>query len=156
MVCLRHVLAHNTADEVGRILEHVHALLRPGGCCYVAESDLTANRIDPPVADLVDLTDRYVAYLRSVGRNPSAGPMMGSTLLGAGFELVGRHATYAMPPRGTGVRPPAWAAREAMVDAGIATAEDVERWDRALTEHLDDVVNTFVAGHLIIGRAPIA
>ncbi len=156
VVCLRHVLAHNTVDEVGRILEHVHALLRPGGCCYVAESDLTANRIDPPVADLVDLTDRYVAYLRSVGRNPSAGPMMGSTLLGAGFELVGRHATYAMPPRGTGVRPPAWAAREAMVDAGIATAEDVERWDRALTEHLDDVVNTFVAGHLVIGRAPIA
>lgn len=154
VVCLRHVLAHNTADEVTRVLGHVRDLLRPGGSCYVAESDLTANRFDPPVADLVDLTDRYISYLRSVGRNPAAGPTMGSTLIDAGFELVGRHAEYAMPPRGTGVRPPSWAAREAMVDSGLATADDVERWDRALTDHLDDLVNVFIAGHLIIGRRP--
>ena len=154
VVCLRHVLAHNTAEEVSRILEHVRVLLRPGGCCYVAESDLTAGRIDPPVADLVDLTDRYITYLRSVGRNPATGPTMGSTLIGAGFELVGRDAQYVMPPRGRGVRPPSWAAREAMVDAGIASTDDVERWDRALTDDLDNVVNTFIAAHLIIGRTP--
>ncbi len=154
VVCLRHVLAHNTADEVTRILEHVQVLLRPGGCCYIAESDLTANRIDPPIADLSDLTERYIAYLRSVGRNPSSGPMMGSTLLSAGFELVGRHAEYLMPPPGRGVRPPAWAARGAMVEAGIASADDVARWDRALTDHLEHAVNIFVAGHLIIGRMP--
>ncbi len=154
VVCLRHVLAHNTAEEMSRILEHVRVLLRPGGCCYVAESDLTANRIDPPIADMVDLTDRYIAYLRSVGRNPASGPMMGSILLAAGFELVGRDAQYVMPPPGRGVRPPSWAAREAMVDAGIATADDVERWDRAFTDHIDDVVNFFVASHLIIGRTP--
>jgi hypothetical protein len=59
-----------------------------------------------------------------------------------------------MPPPGRGVRPPSWAAREAMVDAGIATADDVERWDRAFTDHIDDVVNFFVASHLIIGRTP--
>lgn len=154
VVCLRHVLAHNTADEASRILDHVRSLLRPGGCCYVVESDLTANRIDPPIADLVDLTDRYIAYLRSVGRNPSAGPMMGSTLVAAGFELAGRHAEYVMPPRGTGVRPPSWAARDTMVEAGIATPEDVERWDRAFTDNVDDVVNTFVAGHIVVGRKP--
>ena len=154
VVCLRHVLAHNTADEVTRILEHVRFLLRPGGCCYVAESDLTATRIDPPIADLVDLNDRYVTYLRSVGRNPSAGPTMGSTLVGAGFELLGRHADYVMPPQGRAVRPPAWAAREAMVDAGIATADDVDRWDSALTVELDTVLGTFIASHVIIGRMP--
>jgi ubiquinone/menaquinone biosynthesis C-methylase UbiE len=44
--------------------------------------------------------------------------------------------------------------REAMVDAGIATADDVERWDRALTEDLDNVVNTFIAAHVIIGKTP--
>jgi hypothetical protein len=139
---------------MSRILEHVRVLLRPGGCCYVAESDLTANRIDPPIADMVDLTDRYITYLRSVGRNPASGPMMGSVLLAAGFELVGRDAQYVMPPPGRGVRPPSWAAREAMVDAGIATADDVERWDRAFTDRIDDVVNFFVASHLIIGRTP--
>lgn len=154
VVCLRHVLAHNTADEVDRILEHVRDLLRPGGCCYIAESDLTANRIDPPIADLADLTDRYVDYLRSVGRNPAAGPEMGSTLLRAGFELAGRHAEYVMPPPGRGVRPPSWAAREAMVAAGIATADDVTRWDRALTDHHPNAVSYFVALHLIVGRAP--
>lgn len=154
VVCLRHVLAHNTAAEVDRILAHVRELLRPGGCCYVAESDLTANRIDPPNADLIDLTERYVAYLRSVGRNPAAGPAMGSTLLRAGFELVGRHAEYVMPPPGRGVRPPSWAAREAMVDAGIADADDVARWDQAFTDHLPDAVSSFVAGHLVIGRVP--
>lgn len=154
VVCLRHVLAHNTASEVALILDHVRQLLRPGGCCYVAESDLTANRIDPPNADLIDLTERYVAYLRSVGRNPAAGPEMGSTLLGGGFELVGRHAEYVLPPPGRGVRPPSWAAREAMVDAGIADADDVARWDRAFTEHVPNAINSFVAGHLIIGRVP--
>ncbi len=154
VVCLRHVLAHNTSDEVDRILEHVRELLRPGGCCYIAESDLTANRIDPPIADLTDLTERYIDYLRSVGRNPAAGPEMGSTLVRAGFELAGRHAEYVMPPPGRGVRPPSWAAREAMVAAGIASDDDVERWDRALTDHLDNAVSRFVALHLIIGRAP--
>ena len=154
VVCLRHVLAHNTFEEVSRILEHVRSLLRPGGCCYVVESDLTANRIDPPIPDLVDLTERYIAYLRSLGRNPAAGPMMGSTLAGAGFELAGRHAEYVMPPRGTGIRPPSWAARDAMVAAGIATAADVERWDRAFTEAADTIVNTFVAGHIVVGRKP--
>ena len=39
-----------------------------------------------------------------------------------------------------------------MVDAGMATAKDVERWDRALTDDLDNVVNTFIAAHLIIGE----
>lgn len=153
-VCLRHVLAHNAADEVARILEHVRLLLRPEGCCYVVESDLTANRTDPPNADLSDLNDRYVAYLQSLGRNPAAGPMMGSTLLNSGFELVGRHADYAMPPVGRGVRPPAWAAREAMIAAGVATAADVERWDRALTDFDKSAVNYFIPSHLVIGRVP--
>jgi hypothetical protein len=34
------------------------------------------------------------------------------------------------------MRPPPWAAREAMVAAGLATQEDVDRWQRAL-EALD-------------------
>lgn len=154
VVCLRHVLAHNTDEEVARILTHVRWLLRPGGCCYVVESDLTANRIDPPIPDLVDLTDRYIAFLRAVGRNPAAGPTMGSVLVRAGFDVVARHAEYVMPPRGTGVRPPAWAARQAMVEAGIATPDDVARWDRAFDDHGDAVLAAFVAGHVVIGRTP--
>ena len=36
-----------------------------------------------------------------------------------------------LPP---GVRPPGWAAREAMLAAGLATEADVGRWDRAFQE----------------------
>ena len=32
--------------------------------------------------------------------------------------------------------------------------DDVARWDRALTDHVDNAVNSFVALHLVIGRAP--
>lgn len=152
VVCLRHVLAHNTSEQVVRILEHVRVLLRPGGCCYVAESDLTAIRLDPPNADVSDLNDRYIAYLRSVGRNPATGPTMGSTLLKSGFELMGRHADYVMPPVGRGVRPPAWAAREAMVEAGMATPADVDRWDRALDDFIGTAINYFIPSHLILGK----
>ena len=86
--------------------------------------------------------------------HPATGPMMGSILSPPGSSWVRRDAQYVMPPPGSGVRPPSWAAREAMVDAGIATADDVERWDRAFTARIDDVVNFFVAAHLVIGGRP--
>ena len=32
------------------------------------------------------------------------------------------------------IRPPSWAARDAMIAAGHATQDDVERWERAFAE----------------------
>lgn len=149
---LRHVLAHNTPDEVAQILAHVRSLLRPGGCVYIAESDLTANRSDPPDPDLIDLLDRYIAYLRSVGRNPAAGPALGSVLAASDFEVVARRAGYVMPPPNNPVRPPSWAAREAMREAGLADEDDIARWDRALDRASTTRLATFVAFHLVVAR----
>jgi hypothetical protein len=47
------------------------------------------------------------------------------------LEFRGRYF-IGQPP--AAVRPPSWAAREAMVAAGMATDDDVRRWDRALRE----------------------
>jgi hypothetical protein len=46
-------------------------------------------------------------------------------------EFRGRYL-IGEPP--AGVRPPGWAAREAMVTAGVATTDDVRRWERAFQE----------------------
>ncbi len=152
VVNLRHVLAHNTPDEVAQILAHVRSLLRPDGCVYIAESDLTATRSDPPDPDLTDMLDRYVGYLRSVGRNPAAGPALGSVLAASGFEVIARQAGYFMPPPSTSVRPPAWAAREAMCDAGFADHDDIARWDHALDRATKTRIAAFIAFHLVVAR----
>jgi hypothetical protein len=53
---------------------------------------------------------------------------------GGAEEPVEFRGRYFIGPPPAGVRPPAWAAREAMVAAGTATPDDVRRWDRALQE----------------------
>jgi hypothetical protein len=55
-------------------------------------------------------------------------------LVRAGLEPVEFRGRYFIGPPPAGVRPPAWAAGEAMVAAGTATPDDVRRWDRALQE----------------------
>jgi len=40
----------------------------------------------------------------------------------------GRYTIFPAPP---GMRPPSWAARETMVEQGIASADDVRRWEAA-------------------------
>jgi 2-polyprenyl-3-methyl-5-hydroxy-6-metoxy-1,4-benzoquinol methylase len=56
VVMLRHVLAHNGgAEDV--IVAHLATLLRPGGCLYLVDADLTAIRVIPEAEhpDLVEL-----------------------------------------------------------------------------------------------------
>jgi ubiquinone/menaquinone biosynthesis C-methylase UbiE len=135
VVNIRHVLAHNTPEDQARILRHAFELLRPGGTIYLLDVDLDGGRLDPPDADIQDLMDRYVAHLIDTGRVPHVGPHLGSALRAAGFDAVERWGTIQVPPSValTTVRPPAWAARDAMIASGHATAADVDRWDAALT-----------------------
>jgi hypothetical protein len=55
------------------------------------------------------------------------------------------------------VRRPAWAARQAMVDAGLATEEDLARWDRAYDR--DTAASgrrlVFVPNFRAVGAAPV-
>ena len=159
VVNIRHVLAHNTAVDQIRILEHARALLAPGGAVFVVDSDMTGMRIDPPDADLTDLNDRYAAYLASVGRDPQCGTTLGSLVAGAGFELVERGATFfTLGAETATIRLPGWAARDAMIASGHATAADVDRWDTALTRFAEngEAGNSarFVPRYWAIGQKP--
>ena len=132
-VMLRHVLAHNGGAE-DAIVAHLATLLRPGGCLYLVDADGTAFRTLPEHADLADLNERYAAFRAARGDDNQAGLRLADRLVRAGLELVEFRGRYFIGQPPAGVRPPAWAAREAMVAAGTATPDDVRRWDRALQE----------------------
>ncbi len=154
---LRHVLAHNGGAEEA-IVAHLATRLRPGGCLYLVDADLTAIRVIPQAEhpDLVELQQRYLAFRAARGDDNAAGLRLAERLVGAGLELVefrGRYVIRELSPR---LRSPAWAAREAMVAAGVATEDDVRRWDRAFQEVEAAAVPRTVFAPLFtaIGRRP--
>ena len=70
---------------------------------------------------------------RPGGRQPGR-PAAGRPAGPAGLEVVEFRGRYVIGEQPAGVRPPGWSAREAMVTAGVATEEDVRRWERAFQE----------------------
>jgi SAM-dependent methyltransferase len=156
VVTMRHVLAHNGPAEA-EIIGHLAGLLRPGGCLYLVDVDGTAMRMWPPVPPELDrMTEAYRAFHAARGNDLLTGLRLAGRLREAGLEVVeyvGRYAIFPVPP---GLRPPAWAAREAMVAAGVASADDVAGWDRALSE-LDAAAERptmFAPSFVAIGRRP--
>jgi ubiquinone/menaquinone biosynthesis C-methylase UbiE len=135
VVNIRHVLAHNSDPGQGEILEHVATLLRPEGRLYLVDADGTAGRSDPDEPVLREMLTTYAAHLRDTGRAFDVGPRLGSLCRAHGFELLERRAWVQIVPAAalTEVRPPPWAAREAMLASGHVTPADVARWDAELT-----------------------
>jgi SAM-dependent methyltransferase len=154
-VMLRHVLAHNGGAE-DAIVAHLATLVRPGGCLYLVDADGTAVRTLPEHADLTDLNERYGAFRAARGDDNRAGLRLADRLVRAGLELLEFSGRYFIGQLPTQVRPPSWAAREAMVAAGVATEDDVRRWDRAFREvQAAPVPPTFFAPFFIaVGRRP--
>lgn len=132
---VRHVLAHNGPDEQ-RIVDHVAELVRPGGSVYLVDGDGTALRtldIDP---DLADLSSKYIEFHKRRGNDLEVGLRLGRLLSRAGLRVAAHEGRYSIISAPPGLRPPSWAAREAMVAEGAATAQDVARWEGAL-ERMD-------------------
>lgn len=152
-VC-RHVLAHNGGREAA-IVAHLVDLVRPGGTVYLVDADGTGVRMVPDDPDL-DIGPRYQEFHARLGNDLSVGLQLGRLLEDAGAE-VERFACLApvlRPP--AGVRPPQWAAREAMVAAGVLTEADVERWRRAF-ERMDAQARRpwiFIPMFVAVGRVP--
>ncbi|MGH2814714.1 MAG: methyltransferase domain-containing protein, partial [Actinomycetota bacterium] len=132
-VMLRHVLAHNGGAE-DAIVAHLATLVRPGGCLYLVDVDGTAVRTLPEQADLTDLQERYAAFRAARGDDNRAGLRLADRLARAGLEVLEFRGTYLIGQPPPSVRPPSWAAREAMVAAGVASEDDVRRWHRAFQE----------------------
>lgn len=160
VVNLRHVLAHNTAEHQRRILAHALDLLRPGGSLYAVDVDLSTFRVDPPSEVVEEMGSRYIAHLVDTGRDPAVGPKLGSLASSVGFSDVQRFADVTVPPPFvlSEMRPPAWAAREAMIDSGHVTPGDVERWDRELVTFADTAVAenraAFLLAFMVVARKP--
>jgi SAM-dependent methyltransferase len=129
-VMVRQVLMHNGGSEAA-IVAHLATLLRPGGHLYLIEADMPAFRFDPDDPDLADLWARWLTLMRRRGNDPSIGVRLASLARGAGLGVVLRDARWYCQPREAGVRPAAWAAREALVADGLATPTDIARWDAA-------------------------
>jgi SAM-dependent methyltransferase len=155
VVMLRHVLAHNGGAE-DAIVAHLAARLRPGGCLYLVDADLTAIRVIPEAEhpDLVELQERYLAFRAARGDDNAAGLRLAERLVTAGLELVEFRGRYVIREVAPGLRSPAWAAREAMLAAGMATAEDLRRWDRAFEATARRPATFFAPMFTAIGRCP--
>lgn len=132
VVMLRHVLAHNGGHEQA-IVDHLATLVRPGGCVYLADIEATAMRVRPEGPTVLrELTERYAALHASLGNDLSVGLRLGELLEGAGLDLVEHRGQYQVFTLRPGMRPPAWAAREQMLAAGVIDADDVARWQSEL------------------------
>lgn len=153
VVMMRHVLAHNGGREQVMV-DHLATLVRPGGSVYLVDVESGGIRLQPPDPDLVDLGERYCAFQTARGNDLSVGLRLDELIQTAGLELVefgGRYDIISIRP---GFRPPSWAARQMMVDAGFATAEDLARWGAALerADSMGDGMRIFVPVFWAIGR----
>ena len=153
VVMCRHVLAHNGGREAA-IVAHLASLAATGGCVYLVDVDVTALRMTPGEPELQQLQERYGEFHRARGNDLSVGLRLGDLLTDAGLTLD-RYACRApvlrVPP---GMRPPSWAARNAMVAEGFATDADIKRWEDAFAR-LDSVQHRpwlFPANFVAIGR----
>jgi SAM-dependent methyltransferase len=153
-VMVRHVLAHNGGREQA-IIDHLATLLRPGGCLYLADAYGEGVATLPDVPLLEEITERYQAFHAARGNDLRTGLHLAEWLRAAGLEVLdfrGRYQIVTFPP---GLRPPAWAARDAMLAAGVVTTADLERWEQGLAE-LDAVPDRptgFLPVFTAVGRA---
>ena len=151
----RNVLAHNGPDEQ-RIVDHLAEICRPGGVVYLVDVDGTAMRLLDSDPDLSDLNDRYLEFHRRRGNDLQTGLRLAKLLAAAGLEVLAHRGTYNIVAAPPGFRPPPWAARQAMLDEGVVSADDIQRWERAF-ERLDEATTRptiFVPQFVALGRKP--
>jgi hypothetical protein len=153
---MRHVLAHNGGREQ-QIVDHLATLLRPGGCLYLVDIEYQGVRSRPPAADLDELGERYGTFQTARGNDLSVGLRLGELVAGAGLELVEHRGWYDMISSTPGFRPPSWAARHAMMEAGFATPDDIDRWAAAFEreDQAPEPRRLFVPLFSATGRRPV-
>ncbi len=130
VVMMRHVLAHNGRDEQA-IVDHLATLVRPGGHVYLVDTDGSAVRMLDDDPELEDLSAKYAELHRRRGNGLRAGLRLGQLLGRAGLDVVLHEGRYLIVPLPPGFRPPSWAARDAMLAQGIASPDDLRRWEAA-------------------------
>jgi SAM-dependent methyltransferase len=149
---MRLVLAHNQPAEQ-RMVDHLARLVRPGGSVYLVDVDGTAVRMLDADPGIADLHEKYLHYQNAQGNDLQVGLRLGQLIARAGLKVVAHEGHYSIVTPPPGLHPPAWAARESMMAAGVATTEDVARWEQAL-ERMDHATvrpTVFVSNFFAIG-----
>jgi SAM-dependent methyltransferase len=155
VVTVRHVLAHN-GGRAQAIVTHLAGLLRPGGCLYLADAYGPGFGMVPEVPVLAEIQERYRVFHAARGNPLDTGVHLAGWLRGAGLEVEDFQGRYQILQAQPGMRPPALAAGDAMMAAGVVTRADLDRWEQELdrldsaTEHPTLFLPLFTA----IGRAP--
>ena len=153
VVMMRHVLAHNGPTEQA-IVDHLARLVRPGGHVYLVDVFGEAIAVVPSDPDLDELDATYRRFHAARGNDLRTGLRLETLLTRAGLEVVAYRGWFnIVKPQGA-MRPPSWAACEAMVAAGFATQDDVSRWDAALTRLMAQQPTVFASLFGAIGRRP--
>lgn len=127
---LRHVLAHNGGGEQA-IVDHLARLVRPGGHVYLLDVDALSATVAPVPPDADDLVERYQRWHADQGNDLRVGRRLAALARSAGLEVLEFRGWFEIGPVPPGVRGPAWAAREALVAAGLAGPDDLARWETA-------------------------
>lgn len=135
VVMIRHVLAHNGPLEAS-IVAHAAGLVRPGGHVYLADIDMDGLRLRPPDPEIAELNALYNQWHAAQGNDLSVGLRLAELLATAGLVDIAHHGRVQIFALPVGLRPPSWAARETLVAAGSATADDLARWEAAF-ERID-------------------
>jgi ubiquinone/menaquinone biosynthesis C-methylase UbiE len=151
VVMMRHVLAHNGPREQS-IVNHLASLVRPGGSVYLVDVDAGAMRTRPTDPDVEDLASTYIRFHAQRGNDLQTGLRLPELLSAGGLEVMAYRGWYNIIKAPPGLRPPSWAARDAMIEAGLATAADVERWGAALDQLTERGVTIFAPVFGAIGR----
>lgn len=154
-VMMRHVLAHN-GGTAQQIVRHLASLLRPGGNLLLVDVDMTAMRLRPDDAAFADLMDRYSQFQLHRGAALQVGLHLDELLEGAGLEVLAYQGIADVVTLPTGVRGPAWAAREAMLSDGVVTQDELTAWGARFDaiEALGERTTLFAPRYLAVGRRP--
>lgn len=153
VVMMRHVLAHNGPREQ-EIVHHLATLVKPGGHVYLVDVDGAAFYARPQDPDVAELNAAYQRFHVDQGNDLRTGLRLDELVRGAGLDLVDYRGWYnIVRPEGP-VRPPAWAARGAMVAAGVLQAEDLDRYEAALDRLVHERPTIFAPVFGAIGRRP--
>lgn len=153
LVMLRHVLAHNGGHEQA-IVDHLAALAGPGGAVYLVDIDASSFRLRGAPPEFEEMDQRYREMHRRRGNDLTVGTRLDELLTAAGLDVITfeGHTTVLTPP--PGMRGPAWAARDTLITEGLATPDDVARWDEAFerTEPTRGGLRFFAANFIAVGR----
>jgi SAM-dependent methyltransferase len=150
-VMMRHVLAHNGREEQA-IVDHLATLVKPGGHVYLVDIDGSAFHTKPADPDVDELNEAYRTFHAQQGNDLLTGLRLDDLLKAAGMDVVAYRGWFnIVKPQGQ-MRPPSWAARDAMIAAGVISAGDLGRYEAGLDRVLGQDATIFAPLFGAVGR----